>query len=84
MGRNREGVSSHDVSSRDVRVVPGLIRSPKSIHDRDCQRPLYKHLFLELFSFGYEDFRGKTIVGLQHEQKYQRAEIQSFFSSKIQ
>jgi hypothetical protein len=61
--------------------MESLIKSSKRILDKDCQRPLYKHLFLELFAVGYEDFCGKTIVGLQHEQKYKHAKIKIFLFS---
>ena len=59
-------------------VMQRLIKSPKRILDKYSQRPLYKHFFLELFAVGYEDFCGKTVVGLQHEQKYKHAKIKSF------
>jgi hypothetical protein len=63
--------------------MEGLIKSPKSIPDRDSQRPLYKYLFLELFAFGYEDFREKAIVGVQHEPKYKHAKLKIFFLQDI-
>jgi hypothetical protein len=39
-----------------------LTKSPKDIFDNDRQRPLYKHLFLELFAVGYEELCGKKLL----------------------